>query len=27
MDVIFDFIEDVWMGKRQLKAKILDLSI
>ncbi len=27
IDVIFDIIEDVWMGKRQLKAKIIDICL
>lgn len=27
MDIVFDFMEDFWMGKKQLKAKIIDLCI
>lgn len=27
IDIIFDAMEDVWMGKRQLKAKIIDICL
>lgn len=27
IDIIFDIMEDVWMGKKQLKAKIIDICI
>lgn len=27
IDVIFDIMEDVWMGKKQLKAKIIDICL
>lgn len=27
IDIIFDFMEDEWMGKKQLKAKIIDICI
>ncbi len=27
IDIIFDIIEDIWMGKRQIKAKIIDICL
>lgn len=27
IDIIFDIMEDVWMGKKQIKAKIIDICI
>lgn len=27
IDIIFDIMEDVWMGKRQIKAKIIDICL
>lgn len=27
MDIIFDYMEDTWMNKKQLKAKIIDICI
>ncbi len=27
IDIVFDIMEDVWMGKKQLKAKIIDISL
>lgn len=27
IDIIFDIMEDVWMGKKQLKAKIIDVCV
>ncbi|MDD5769708.1 MAG: single-stranded-DNA-specific exonuclease RecJ [Candidatus Gracilibacteria bacterium] len=27
IDIIFDLMEDIWMGKKQLKAKVVDISI
>lgn len=27
IDIIFDVIEDIWMGKRQIKAKIIDICL
>lgn len=27
IDIVFDIMEDVWMGKRQIKAKIIDICL
>lgn len=27
MSIVFDFMEDIWMGKRQLKGKIVDIIL